>query len=270
MGKFRYGFLGCGNMGGTLAGLIANSVGGDKVAVCDFDENKTNALKEKYGVTVLDARTLSRNCQFLVLGVKPQTMKTALSNIQAEIASRKELVLISMAAGLTIEKICDYAGENFIGSVIRIMPNLPCALGVGTVLYSTMGTSNTEEETFKRDFSSAGLIDKIDENVMDGASALSGCGPAFVYYFAESLIEGALACGVEKEKATAYAVQTILGGAKMLQTGEDPATLRQKVCSPKGTTLEGIKALEDGEFKTVVSSAVQASCRRAKELQQDF
>lgn len=270
MEKFRYGFLGCGNMGGTLAGLIATAVGGEKVAVCDFDESKTASLRDKYGVTVLSSNALAQESEVLVLGVKPQVMQTALKSIQSEIANRKELVLISMAAGLTIEKIRSYAGENFTGSVIRIMPNLPCALGAGTVLYSTMGTSNTQEERFKKDFSSAGLIDKIDETVMDGASALTGCGPAFVYYFAESLISGAVACGVEKEKATAYAVQTFLGGVKMLQTGEDPALLRQKVCSPKGTTLEGIKALDDGDFSSVVASAVQASCRRAKELQQEF
>ena len=265
--KYLYGFIGCGNMGGVLAGVAAKAVGGENVAVCDHNEEKCAALKEKYGVNVLDAKTLAKNSKFVVMGVKPQVMKAAFSEIQADLAEREDVVVVSMAAGLGIEKIKTFAGENFKGGVIRIMANTPCALNEGVVLYSTMGVANEDEKTFKQDFISAGLIDKIDEEKMDGASALSGCGPAFVYYFAEGLIEGAKACGVPEKQAADYATQVLIGSAKMLQTGEAPATLRKKVCSPKGTTIEGIDALEKGDFLSVVSSAIEAAYRRAKELQ---
>ncbi len=267
--KYRYGFIGCGNMGGVLVGVAASAVGGKNVAVCDHNLDKCAALKEKYGVTVLDAKTLAKNTKFVVMGVKPQVMQVAFSEIQAELAGRTDVVVVSMAAGLSIEKITAYAGENFKGGVIRIMPNTPCALGEGVVIYSTMGVANLDETAFKTDFSAAGLIDKIDEKEMDGASALSGCGPAFVYYFAEGLIKGAAACGVSEQQAAEYAAQVLLGSAKMLQTGEDPAALRKKVCSPKGTTLEGIAALEKGNFLLLVSSAVEAAYHRSKELQKE-
>ena len=269
MEKYRYGFIGCGNMGGVLAGVAAKAVGGGNVAVCDHNAEKTAALKEKFGVQILDAKTLAKESKFVVMGVKPQTMQAACEEIKAELAGRKDVVLVTMAAGLRMEKMRSYVGDNFVGGLIRIMPNLPCALGEGIVLYSTMGASNEDEKAFVSDFSGAGLLDKIDEKDMDGGSALTGCGPAFVYYFAEGLIEGAIKCGIDKEKATAYAAQTILGGAKMLLTGEEPAVLRKKVCSPKGTTLEGIKALDEGEFLKVVSAAVEAAERRAKELQKN-
>lgn len=267
--EYLYGFIGCGNMGGVLAGLAAKAVGGESVAVCDHNEEKCAALKDKYGVSVLDAKSIAKNSKFVVMGVKPQVMQAAFLEIQAELAERKGVVVISMAAGLGIEKIKAFAGENFKGGVIRIMPNTPCLLGEGVILYSTMGVANEDENVFKSDFLSAGLLDKIDEKVMDGASALSGCGPAFVYYFAEGLIKGAVACGVPKEKAADYAAQVLIGSAKMFQTGEDPAALRKKVCSPKGTTLEGIGALEKGDFLSVVSSAIEAAYRRAKELQNE-
>ncbi len=269
MKKYRYGFIGCGNMGGVLVGVAAKAVGGEKVAVCDHNEGKTSALKEKFGVSVVAPKTITRECQFVVMGVKPQTMQAAISEIKNELCERSDVVLVSMAAGLSMQKLKAYVGENFEGSILRIMPNLPCALGAGVVLYSTMGTPNELKREFVRDFSAAGLIDEIDEAYMDGGSALTGCGPAFVYYFAEGLIGGAMKCGIDKEKATAYAAQTILGGAKMLLTGEEPAALRKKVCSPNGTTLEGIKALDDGEFLKVVSSAIEAAERRAKELQKN-
>jgi pyrroline-5-carboxylate reductase len=265
--EYLYGFIGCGNMGGVLVEVAAKVVGGEKIAVCDHNAEKSQALKNKCGVNVLDAKTLAKNSKFVVMGVKPQVMQAAFLEIQEEISNRSEVVVISMAAGLSIDKIKSFAGENFKGGVVRIMPNTPCSLGEGVTLYSTMGTSNADEEAFKTTFASAGLVDKIDEAQMDGASALTGCGPAFVYYFAEGLIGGAKACGVPEDKATQYATQVLLGGAKMLQTGEKPESLRKKVCSPKGTTLEGIGAMDKGDFLSVVASAVESAYKRAKELQ---
>ena len=265
----KIGFIGCGNMGGTLVEVASKTVGGEKIAVCDHNEDKCQALKTKCGVSVVDAKTLAKNSKFVVMGVKPQVMQAAFLEIQQELANRDEVVVISMAAGLSMDKIKSFAGENFKGGVVRIMPNTPCALGEGVLLYSTMGTSNADEENFKCAFLTAGLVDKIDEGQMDGASALTGCGPAFVYYFAEGLINGAKSCGVPKDKAAQYATQVLLGSAKMLQTGEDAESLRKKVCSPKGTTLEGIGALDRGDFLSVVASAVESAYKRAKELQRE-
>ena len=264
-----YGFIGCGNMGGAIATAVCKAVDPKNVLLANRTIEKAERLASVLGCR-FGSNEDAAQCDFVFLGVKPYYMEEMLFALRDVLAQRNgKFVLVTMAAGLRMEKMRSYVGDNFVGGLIRIMPNLPCALGEGIVLYSTMGASNEDEKAFVSDFSGAGLLDKIDEKDMDGGSALTGCGPAFVYYFAEGLIEGAIKCGIDKEKAPAYAAQTILGGAKMLLTGEEPAVLRKKVCSPKGTTLEGIKALDEGEFLKVVSAAVEAAERRAKELQKN-
>lgn len=266
MKKYLYGFIGCGNMGGTLARAIAKKVGGNSVAVCDYDTQKTESLKKDYGVCVENLIELAKNSKFVVLGVKPQVIKSVCNELATAVENSSETVIISMAAGVDIATIQSYLGEKFIGGIIRIMPNTPCILGEGMVLYSTMGASNDDKEQFIADFSVTGLLDEIDEKDMDAAGALSGCGPAFVYYFAESLIDGVVACGIQEDKAKAYAIQTLLGAAKMLCGEESPRELREKVCSPNGTTLAGLSVLEKGDFKKLIASTVDASYRRSLEL----
>ncbi len=262
--KYQIGFIGCGNMGGALARAVCNAIGGKQVAVCDFDSTKTQALHKEYGATPLSIIELVQNCTFIVLGVKPQNMQETTAEMKAVLKTRGDAVVITMAAGVSISAIRSYLGENL--PVIRIMPNTPAQLGAGMILYTTKDVDDATEKTFLDCFAKAGKVDKIPEDKIDGASALSGCGPAFVYAFAEALADGAVECGVPRDKANTYAAQTLLGAAEMLLQFGHPADLKDAVCSPGGTTIAGVHALENAGFRGAVMDAVVSAYKRTLEL----
>ena len=262
--EFLLGFIGCGNMGGALARAAAKSVGGEKIAVCDYDLSKAQALAKDTGACVLSAAEIAELCPFVVLGVKPQNMQETLAPLAPILRARESVTLISMAAGMRSTKLQDFCGAPL--PVIRIMPNTPVLLGEGMILYALNGASEEAEKTFLESFAKAGKIDKIDEKDMDAASALSGCGPAYVYAFAQALTEGTKALGVDGDKAAVYAAQTILGAAQMLAEFKDAAALKKAVCSPGGTTLAGLKAMEENGFSSSVKEGVNAAYERALEL----
>lgn len=261
--KYTLGFIGCGNMGGALVKAAAKSVGGDKIAVCDYCEQKAKAF-ESLGATVLAAQELAANSRFVVLGVKPQNMQETVAAIAPNLKNNAGVVVITMAAGVSIAAIRSFIGADL--PVIRIMPNTPAQLGEGMILYDLAGVSAADESLFLSCFAKAGALDKLSEDKIDAASALSGCGPAFVYAFAEALADGAVECGVPRDKAAAYAAQTILGAAKMLLEFGHPADLKDAVCSPGGTTIAGMHALEKAGFRSAAMDAVFAAYKRTLEL----
>ncbi len=262
--KYVLGFIGCGNMGGALVRAAANAIGGDKIAVCDYDSKKAETLAKELGVTAVTANELAKDSKFVVLGVKPQNMEETLAPLQSILSARQDVVLITMAAGLSIAAIQTYAGAKL--PTIRIMPNTPAMLGEGMILYATSGVSADDERRFLDCFAKAGKVDKIPEEKIDAASALSGCGPAFVYAFAEALADGAVECGVPRDKAALYAAQTLKGAAAMLLEYGHPADLKDAVCSPGGTTIAGVHALENGSFRGATMDAVMAAYKRTLEL----
>ncbi|MBQ7924204.1 MAG: pyrroline-5-carboxylate reductase [Clostridia bacterium] len=264
MAKYILGFIGCGNMGGALVRACSKTVGGEKIAVCDYDNKKAEKFANELGVTALTASELVKESKFVVLGVKPQNMQETISPISGELAKHKDVVLITMAAGLSISAIQAFAKATI--PTIRIMPNTPAALGEGMILYALSGVSEADEKTFLECFAKAGKIDKIPEDKIDAASALSGCGPAFVYAFAEALADGAVECGVPRDKAALYAAQTLKGAAEMLLEFGHPADLKDAVCSPGGTTIAGVHALENGGFRGITMDAVMAAYKRTLEL----
>ncbi len=256
----KLGFMGCGNMGGALVRAAAKAVPAEEIAVYDIDTKKAEALARELAVKSVSLEELA-GADFLVLGVKPQVMETALSEIAPML---KNPVLVTMAAGLSMSAIRTFAGKNL--SVIRIMPNTPASLGAGMILYATAGVSEKDEKTFLEAFSKAGILDKIPEDKIDAAGCLSGCGPAFVYAFAEALADGAVKCGIPRDKAALYAAQTLLGAAEMLKAYGHPADLKDAVCSPGGTTIAGIHALEKNGFRGAVMDAIEAAYDRTLEL----
>jgi pyrroline-5-carboxylate reductase len=181
-------------------------------------------------------------------------------------ARTDRFVLVSMAAGLTIGQIAEMAGTDC--PVIRIMPNTPAAVGEGVVLYAA-SPAVTEEELarFSQALSGAGRLDALPEALMDAGSALSGCGPAFVCQFIEALADGGVECGLPRDKALLYAAQTVAGTARlMLATGQHPAALKDGVCSPGGSTIAGVHALERGGLRSAAMDGVCAAFQRTKEL----
>lgn len=265
--KKTIGFIGCGNMGAALARAVAKSVAGEDILLADLDAEKCRALADELGARVSSAEEIAKKAYAVVLGVKPQALEKTLAPLKEILKERETpFFFISMAAGTSIDKIALYAGASY--PTVRIMPNLPVAVGEGMILWSKNASLDGEAEAcFLAAFAKTGTLDAIPEGMMDAAAALSGCGPAFVALFAEALADGAVACGVPREKAQLYAEKTILGtAAYLIQTGMHPAVLKDAVCSPGGTTIAGVEALEKCAFGGAAASAVIASFEKTKKL----
>ena len=261
------GFIGCGNMGGALANAVAKSIGGKYILLSDFMKDKAESLAEKLHAHASDNATIAENCKYIFLGVKPQVIADTIKEIAPILKKRKDrFVIVSMAAGVSIDGITSMFG--FKVPIIRIMPNTPAQVGKGVILYSlNADISGDEVKEFEEMFRFAGITDKIDEKLIDAASALSGCGPAFVYLFIEALSDGAVLCGLPREKALIYAAETVKGAAEMvLKSDKHPAELKDNVCSPGGTTIEGVRALEEGSFRADSMGAVVKAYEKTLKL----
>lgn len=261
----QYGFIGCGNMGSALIRAAAQGVSKEAIGVYDVHEAKAQVLRETCGVSVCSPEQLCREAEILFLGVKPQGFAELFETLRPLIAARKDLTLCSMAAGVSIQAVRDFAGQDF--PVIRIMPNLPVACKEGMILCCYDRVSSPVRKAFAVLMEKAGRMDEIDESKIDAAAALSGCGPAYVCLLIESLADGAVACGISRSQATLYAIQTVLGTAEFLrQTESSPAALKDAVCSPGGTTIAGVLALEENRFRSAGAQAVIQAYRRTLEM----
>ena len=260
----KAGFIGCGNMGGTLA--TAASKTNNEIYLSDLSD-KLESFAKAIGGRVSDNIEIAKECDVIFLGVKPQVLEGVLTTFKNELKERKTpFVLVSMAAGVEIAKIKAMLG--FGCPIIRIMPNTPAQVEEGMILYCANELAEEKDiEKFLDLMKFAGKCDLIGENVIDAASAVSGCGPAFVYMFIEALADGGVKCGLTREKAIKYAAQTLLGASKMvLETGKHPGELKDAVCSPAGSTIEGVRTLENSAFRSACIEAVSASFKRTKEL----
>ena len=265
--QWKAGFLGCGNMGGALARAAAAGIGGARVLAADHHPEKLAALQRDCGLVPADEGTLARESRFLFLGVKPQVLAEAAASLRAPLAARPagSFVVVSMAAGVSAARVSELLGGV---PVIRIMPNTPAAVGEGVILYCAgEGVTAGDEADFLTLLSAAGLTMKLAEEKFDAASALSGCGPAFMYLFLEGLVDGGVRCGLPRALAQTLALQTALGSARLaLDTGRDMALLRGDVCSPAGSTIEGVAALEAAGTRSAALEAVTAAYRRTTAL----
>ena len=259
----KYGFIGCGNMGGSIAKALSNST--KDILLADFLSEKATALAGELGCKSGDNETVVNACDRIFLAVKPQVMADVLAPLQPLFSEKKPLV-ITMAAGITIERIQELIGTPL--PIIRIMPNTPVAAGSGMVLYCHNDlVDEAVLADFLQDVVPCGQWDLLQEELIDAAGVVSGCGPAYMYMFMDALAEGAAACGVPKEKALSYAAATMIGAAKMVQQdGRTPVELKNAVCSPGGSTLAGVGVLEEGQFTQTVLSCVKAAYKRNQEL----
>ena len=254
-----FGFIGCGNMGGALATAVSRAVGGGRVLLANRTPDKSARLAEALGAQACDNLRAARESDFLFLGVKPFMMADMLSGIRDALATRAQpCVLVSMAAGLTIDTIRNMVGVDC--PIIRINPNTPCAVGKGLVMVCAEGVDAARMAVFRKAMAGAGLLDDVEERLMDAGSAVAGCGPAFAALMIEALADGGVACGLPRPKAQMYAAQMMLGTAALaLETGKHPGALKDAVCSPGGTTIQGVRALEAGGFRSAAFEAVIAA-----------
>lgn len=260
--KYTAGFIGAGNMGSALSVSLAKQA--SQLAIYDIDLERAKTLAEKIkNATATDLEDLVKNSQFIILAVKPNVIIKVASALKNKISAKN--CLITMAAGVRYQEIAEAAGTD---KVIRIMPNTPAAVGESMILYCCAdGITKDEEQKFLKLMSKTGLTDKLDQSLFDAGAALAGCGPAFVYIFAQALADGAVACGLPRDKAALYAAKTIYGSTAMLmQTGKHPEQLKDEVCSPGGTTIAGVLEMEDEGFRYATAKAVIAAFEKTKKL----
>lgn len=253
----KYGFLGVGNMGSAVARAVTAVVGPGEVWVSSRTRETAQKVAAELGCGVGSNAELAAQCRYLFLGVKPQVLGGVLAELAPVLADRREpVVLVSMAAGWTLAQLADAAGGAY--PVVRIMPNTPVAVGAGVVLYAVNdAVAPAQEAELVAALSGAGLLDRLPEGLIDAASAVAGCGPAFVSLFLEAMADGGVACGLPRAKALAYAAQTLAGTAALLQkTGQHPGQLKDGVCSPGGSTIQGVRILEERGLRGAVLDAV--------------
>lgn len=259
----KYGFIGCGNMGSALA--LALSKATKSILLSDNDTNKANSLAANIGCSACDNTTVSSECERIFLAVKPQVIDKVLACVNVGLTVKKPL-LISMAAGIKISAIEKIVGNDM--PIIRIMPNTPVSVGKGVILYCKNKLVSDEMlNDFLNDMRFAGMLDELDEGLIDAACSVSGCGPAYMYMYIEALADGAVACGLPRDKAIKYAAATMAGAAELVLTSNmHPEELKDAVCSPSGSTIMGVKALEEGGLRSAAVNAVVAAYKRNKEL----
>lgn len=265
MCEFKIGFIGAGNMGSALAKAASKK---DKnIILADNNIEKAKKTADALGCTAGDNENVAKESYFIFLGVKPQVLPSLLEEIAPVLTNRKdEFILVTMAAGVSINSINSALGSEY--PIIRIMPNTPVSLGEGMILYSVnKEVSTLAEKEFLSIMENAGRIHKLSEDLIDAGSVVSGCGPAFVYMFIDALAKGGEKVGLEKADALKFAAQTALGAAKMiLESDEEPEVLIDRVCSPGGSTIEGVKSLRANNLEKTTADALAASFKRTKEL----
>ena len=262
------GFIGTGNMGGAPALAAGRNTEGDRILL--FDKDKQTALRISHGIPrsrVTERDELVETAHYIFIGVKPQMLQGLFDEIRPALKRRDEApVLVSMAAGVSIQRIREYCGMDF--PVVRIMPNVPVSVGAGLVMISRDDLVSDEEfSAVLRILTPAGEILPIEERLIDAGSAVSGCGPAFAAMFIEALADGGVLAGLPRETAAILAAQTLFGTSVLLTKNRmHPGTLKDMVCSPAGTTIEGVRTLEEQGMRAAVMDAVIAAYEKTKKL----
>lgn len=259
------GFIGCGNMGSALASAISR-VKGTNVYIYDINTEKSKEVANRIGAEIMPAEKIASSVDFLFLAVKPNMARATLEALSEPLSKARALTVVSMLAGVKLESLLDMVPKGV--GVIRIMPNTSVAIGKGVTAYAVSeGVGADREAAFLEIMSKTGLVDKLPESQIDAESALAGSGPAFAYMFIEALADGAVAAGLPRERAQLYAATMLEGAARtLLESGEHPGSLKDKVCSPGGSTIEGVMTLEASGFRSAVSEAVVKTCEKAKRL----
>jgi len=264
----KIGFVGAGNMAGALIrGLLrAEQIDAHAIWASDPVDVQLRRLKRAHRIEVTrDNRQLVRGSQTIILAVKPQNMAAVLDEIRAEITPRK--LFVSIAAGFPLRRL--EAGLGGQARVVRVMPNTPALVGRG-ISVAVPGAKATPADlkyTLKLFKAVGEAVSITGEDLLDAVTALSGSGPAFVYLFAECLIEGGVRGGLPQNLAAQLAHATLGGAAAMLSdSGLSSRELREMVVSPGGTTQAGLTTLDTLHFREAVIAAVEAATRRAREL----
>ena len=246
-------------MGSALARAAAKSDKTRRLLLANRSPEKAERLAAELGGEAVDNRRAAQEAQVLFLAVKPQLLPGMYEGIREVLESRRDrFVLVSMVAGWSLERLRKELGP---WPCVRVMPNIPVAVGGGVTLLCADASVSGEEKALVRELLAAsGLVSELEESLLDAATGVTGCGPAFAAMFAEALADGAVACGLPRALALTYAAGMLKGTAELLLSGgEHPAQLKDRVCSPGGSTIQGVRKLEEGGFRAAVMDAVIAA-----------
>ncbi len=262
---YKAGFVGAGNMGSALAQAVCKQECGENVVVSCVTLDEAKAVSQRLGCNYGTSEDVVKNSEFVFLGVKPQMLDDVAIQLKPAFDKNPDAIIVSMLAGVTTDTLSKHFGER---KIIRIMPNTPASVGEGMILVTHNSCVREDDiSKFRSLMELSGILDIIPEKLIDAATAVSGCGPAYAYMFIEALADGGVKCGLPRDKAIKYASQTLLGSAKMvLETGRHPEELKDAVCSPGGSTIAGVHSLEKGAFRNSVISAVESAYKKTQEL----
>ncbi|MCC8029291.1 MAG: pyrroline-5-carboxylate reductase [Lachnospiraceae bacterium] len=267
MAEKMIGFIGGGNMASAIIGGLISSGASDRnhIIASDKSEASVQRLKEMFGIQASTENTeISSNADILFLAVKPNMFGTVLPEIRDFL--KKDAVVVSIAAGQTIEKITDGFGKPV--KLIRTMPNTPALVGASMSALCRNELVTDEEMTeVKALFDTFGESEIVSEKLMDVVVGVSGSSPAWVYMFIEAMADAAVADGMPRAQAYKFAAQSVLGSAKMvLDTGKHPGELKDMVCSPGGTTIEAVAVMEKAGLRSAVIEGQRACVRKSIEM----
>ena len=265
--NFKLGFIGVGNMGSPIVtGVLKKELlFPSNIVITDIDKERVTSLHEQLGVVVADGiEELFAKIDAALYAAKPQDVPKIFPEISTAISSNHWL--ISIAAGVKTSILEEYLPENI--PVVRVMPSITASVGEGAAaICSGKHATDKHISITQQIFNAVGKTLVMEEKLLDAVTGLSGSGPAFVFLFIEALADAGVQVGLSRQDANTLAIQTVLGASKMLeQTGEHPASLKNKVTSPGGTTAAGLYELESGGLRTAVANAVIAATKRSMEL----
>ncbi|MCU0753651.1 MAG: pyrroline-5-carboxylate reductase [Xanthomonadales bacterium] len=268
----RIAFIGGGNMARSLiAGLLANGTSADMLGVAEPEAEARGALAREYGLASYASNLDAAQASGLwILAVKPQVMRAVCMEL-APLATRQRPLVVSIAAGIRCRSLRAWLGTG--PRLVRSMPNTPALLRAGvTALYPEPDVTEQELARCMGLFRSVGAVVRVnDESLMDAVTAVSGSGPAYFFALIEAMEAAAVAQGLSPEAAATLVRSTAAGAARMVtESAESPATLRERVTSPGGTTAAGLAALREHDFAAAVSAAVAAATARGRVLSTDF
>lgn len=259
------GFIGAGNMGGALIKGLSGHEGRYELVVYDVNIALTAEMSKHFPIRVVQsASQLTSECQVIIAAVKPQMMHSVLKEIAESMDSTK--LFITVAAGLPIGFYKKSLGEDC--KIVRTMPNTPALIGQGMTVVSYSEQVSPDEKQFVRDiFQCVGEVEELDEKLMSEVIALTSSSPAYVFMFIEAMADAAVQSGLPRSLSYTMAAQAVMGSARMvLETGKHPGQLKDMVCSPAGTTIEAVAALERKGFRDCIITAMKECTARAREI----
>jgi pyrroline-5-carboxylate reductase len=263
---FKFGFIGMGNMGSAMLAGLVKKYGADSIAFSENNKDKMKAKSEQTGVAYFETNAeVVRNSKYVILAVKPVIYEKIFKEIRDAVEYSN--TIISIAPGITIDELKNMAGKDV--RIVRAMPNTPAMVGEGMtgVCYDENEFSESEIKEIENLFTSFGKMCKVDEKIMSTVTCASGSSPAYVYMFIEALADSAVKYGMPRQAAYRFVAQTVLGSAKMvLETGQHPGKLKDDVCSPGGTTIAAVEALEECGFRNSLFKATEKCYKKCEHL----